>query len=834
MLPENASIEIEPERAQRILRKLLGKLGDLEAEAMLRPSLYREKRAESAGTDGKSRGPGRVGVHQLQSVDKRSASGRVPPAHPFEHLLLQRAHRKPQYTYKRKRGYASGNSSDDSSESAWLPQPRSRGMSPLTRSPSLGSLSDTGMSSGSQDPALWLTTPRKKVQRRLSGGAGPGSLRRSLSATPEPPSFSTRVEMLGARALPAPANGQKAKHLFNHLVQLGQSLWLGQPIMPSKKARVLPLRIVAAFRTGQAIACSEGSNDVDYLDEIYSAIPPYLVRFVLWQHVVALCFLRAPAYADAVSSALWQVGAFFQQEYLIDSRLAALDSLGALLRPDNIAPLHLRAIDIGAESRFVTSLLRCISAKRAKSISSNGMCTCGDSLWLQFVSADAIQDADLGHVSTSDEERGAAGALSGNAGKYSLSRFAKWVARISSPIESTRMLAVALDDALEFVAHQLTEPCCAAVADTSPVGSTDAMRSRFNLALESLKALCSIIYTKLGCSAATVGGDGIPKELLRCINLLDSLVHLVKREIDRRSARCSPPHQTKSAHLSQHDDSGASQRRLPVVDAAVPLSCLHELHQMCRLYQTGLALLSLVRLKHGRRPAAPLVRMAKRLLQWLPATRTAFDGGIDDGAGAISSRSALAARFDALMEQSAMQPAVPPIDDRIWTALVLPLAAAGTSPMVFLDLAQMVADDLGKVRIASSIVQLASSRFDAIWSHHAECCAWQAGWSSAQSHREDGSVQVPASPASPADAANAELKEQTLRRLGDLAARLMQGSATKSKSGPADSTIKAHSTKDHRCAHATTAGANSAAAVAEDDELGLLLSRSRRRARSSK
>ncbi|KAJ2819261.1 hypothetical protein GGI24_004842, partial [Coemansia furcata] len=135
MQPEDLLLELEPGRVRRILRKLLGKLGDLEEEVALRPSIYGSKTRRDGETQG---------------------TGRIPPAHPFETQLLHNARRQPRYTYKRRRCTSSGNSSEGNDDvTAGAPvRTRASGAAPLSRSASMGSLSDSDMSSSGQDPAL--------------------------------------------------------------------------------------------------------------------------------------------------------------------------------------------------------------------------------------------------------------------------------------------------------------------------------------------------------------------------------------------------------------------------------------------------------------------------------------------------------------------------------------------------------------------------------------------------------------------------------------------------------------------------------------------------------
>ncbi|KAJ1747056.1 hypothetical protein LPJ55_004286, partial [Coemansia sp. RSA 990] len=247
MLPENVSAAIEPVRACRLLRKLLDKVAELEdtaapddpkAVAILR----RQNRTYSRPTTPRT---------------KRVSHMIPPPAHPFNHLLAKQSMRQPRYTYKRRRCPASGSDSETP---------------PMLRSPSLESLSD---SETCMDPALWLTTPRKRQRRGSS--ASTRSLGSDGSMETRSRSFTSRLETLVVPASSSATSRFKSMHLLSHLVSLGETLWLGGVSEdPARQMRLLPLKVISAFRLGEAIACSDGSDDLEYVNEMYCSLPPFL------------------------------------------------------------------------------------------------------------------------------------------------------------------------------------------------------------------------------------------------------------------------------------------------------------------------------------------------------------------------------------------------------------------------------------------------------------------------------------------------------------------------------------------------------------------------------
>ncbi|KAJ1740609.1 hypothetical protein LPJ68_003591, partial [Coemansia sp. RSA 1086] len=247
MLPENVSAAIEPVRACRLLRKLLDKVAELEdtaapddpkAVAILR----RQNRTYSRPTTPRT---------------KRVSHMIPPPAHPFNHLLVKQSMRQPRYTYKRRRCPASGSDSETP---------------PMLRSPSLESLSD---SETCMDPALWLTTPRKRQRRGSS--ASTRSLGSDGSMETRSRSFTSRLETLVVPASSPATSRFKSMHLLSHLVSLGETLWLGGVSEdPARQMRLLPLKVISAFRLGEAIACSDGSDDLEYVNEMYCSLPPFL------------------------------------------------------------------------------------------------------------------------------------------------------------------------------------------------------------------------------------------------------------------------------------------------------------------------------------------------------------------------------------------------------------------------------------------------------------------------------------------------------------------------------------------------------------------------------
>ncbi|KAJ2813638.1 hypothetical protein H4S07_000528 [Coemansia furcata] len=686
MQPEDLSLELEPGRVRRILRKLLGKLGDLEEEVALRPSVYGSKTRR----DGEAQG-----------------TGRIPPAHPFETQLLQNARRQPRYTYKRRRCTSSGNSSEGNDDvTAGAPvRTRGSGAAPLSRSASMGSLSDSDMSSSGQDPALWLTTPRKRLKRRpAAAGIEAAGLVRASSAGAQEQSFAARLETLIVRSEPRAVNTYKAKCLVTHMTHLGEMLWLGSPVSSTGQVvRALPLKVLAAFKLGEAIAHTADFSDLDYLDEMYSSIPTFLARFVLWQHATTLCYLRAPAYADALSEALWQVGAFSQQEWLINARMEDLQPVAALLKPENVAPLHLRAIDIGTESRFVDRMLIRLAAMR-RGGDADGVVV-ANSLWLQFVSAGTVPNIS---AASNDEDQGVRGLrrmYSNNPGparidsdKVVASRYAKWVARISDPVQSVRILAAALEDALDFALG------CAAGRGGNRLNDSEATDMYVSMAAQAAKTACSIIYTRLGGAATEVfagSGNVAIDKVRRCIDLLAQLSGVYSDQT-MPSARVSGDAGTQTG--------------------------MGEVSVVC---QTGLVLLTLRQLR-SEQPS--LMGMAKRLLKRICENRQVTPLKDADGTF-LSRRKVIAARFDVLLEANLNLSHFRvelPLESKLFEAAVQPLAVAGASPEALLDISRLVATDLGRPGMARAMASAVLARFDAIWAHHHECREWQKGWSQLQ------------------------------------------------------------------------------------------------------
>ncbi|KAJ2551509.1 hypothetical protein EV175_003664, partial [Coemansia sp. RSA 1933] len=505
MYPEEQPLVLEPGRIHRILRKLLGKVSDLEEEVLLRPSVYRNNAVFSR--DPRTDGSGEFAESLRSSCGAHYCNkARMPPAHPFQHLIARGARRAPRYTYRRSRMTSLSESEyTDIEDGNVLSAGTKRGRpKALSRSSSVGALSDdTQSQSSSQDPALWLTTPRKRLRRRASEtGSGCDSSDKGRPGM-QPQSFGSRLEKMITSPGTSCANTYKARSLHSHLVGLGELLWLGGPSSSERCAvRVLPLTVLAGFRLGEAVAASDGCSDLEYLDEVYGAMPVFLVRFALWQHIVTLCYLRIPAYADTLSEALWDVGAFHQQQWLIGARLADLDTVGALLKPACVVPLHLRAADIGAEQWFVDALLERLSPRGLMA-----SCEAADAamrvkrahaLWREFVLPGALP-SDAGNKANSPRVNGSAiGAMP--------SRFSKWVARISNSAQSVRLLAAALEQALLFLAD--IGRSSASLEDTVSLASIDHFSGiSCYEAVEAVRAIASLIYTKLGYLDSPLAGS---------------------------------------------------------------------------------------------------------------------------------------------------------------------------------------------------------------------------------------------------------------------------------------------------------------------------------------
>ncbi|KAJ2664157.1 hypothetical protein IWW48_000926 [Coemansia sp. RSA 1200] len=747
MHPEEKSFVLEPGRIRRVLRKLLAKVTDLEEEIMLRPSVYRNNDVFSGTTTASqysNRGNGNrrniisneiasncghtssydIDCHR-RPVDK-GRERNIPPAHPFQHLLAKGVRRTPKYTYKRTRKapLSEAECTDTEDDDSLVGTKRSR-TKKISRSSSLGALSDSdNMSQSSQDPALWLTTPRKRLRRRASATMGAGDTEKTRMGM-QPQSFSSRLEKIITNPGSACANTYKARSLHSHLVSLGELLWLGCPSSGEGcTMRVLPLKVQAAFRLGEAVALSNGCCDLDYLDELYDSMPIFLVRFALWQHIVTLCYMRIPAYADTLSEALWDVGAFYQQMWLVGTRLADLDMVGALLKPGCIVPLHLRAVDMGAEPWFVTKLLGyLLSRNMAKAKETENIAVCAkkdNTLWREFVLPSIAGCGDSGDAIFSYSR------VHGTASGVVPSRFSKWVARISNPTQSVRLLAAALEQALLFLVA-LGETSFKD-NDTSAIVAADRVTLLYVdrtmgipcfEAVETVKAISSIIYTKLGSlDAAFSGSDSITVTqcLQRCVLLLDKI-----------TAICNAGQQRFSAD---------------VVEA-------------CATCQTGLVLIALRQLG-ACRSEQPLCSFGCMTQMWgwvVCASKKLFQRTVDNRApgfdlenidrnnnnGLVASkRSMLVAQFDSVLDSSngssnsTGRKCAVMCERRYLDMALQHLVLAGASPWLFYDSARLVAYDLKRPKTGKSIVAQALARFDSIWDQHRECRDWQQNWTQLQ------------------------------------------------------------------------------------------------------
>ncbi|PIA13961.1 hypothetical protein COEREDRAFT_89174 [Coemansia reversa NRRL 1564] len=771
MLPEAADVAVTPAHARRLLRKLLTKIADLEEHDVSSPLLHNcVSQPPCQGDSDRKRLVQRSASHR--NDNGRACTSSIPPAHPFKHLMLKPPQRQPRYTYKRRKCYSSDNTSDFSDADSRAPV--------LSQSSNVSSLSDGEASLAGYNPARWLTTPRKRHRRRISvSTAAVGTLGTSATAMEtRSQSFSSRLETLIVHAKPASTNRFKAMYLLSHMVGLGEALWLGGAANSSAtSARVLPLKVTAAFRLGESIARSDSCYDLDYVDQIYDAIPPFLVRFVLWQHAVSLCYLRIPAYAETLSEALWQVGAFAQQQWLIDSRLTDLDLHGDLLRPAFIAPLHLRAVDIGLAPRFISNMLQRLAT-------ADTMHPTHNALWRQFVPEGIpmpTSDAYIGgnrEYNSSDNTRLIEQCVSNRTVKEcsSLSRYSKWVARISNSAQCVRVLSAALEQTLLFVIRHNSKPAYNLTA-VSPIEICKGGGFAWHAAVaEAIRSICSIIYTKLGDTERMSASDHreIIDSLQRCLLLFADLTD-----------------------ISMQNSSGNA-------GAAAGLTIQQELTDLCVQCQAQISLLVLRQYRsQGSIQSSTsigdpqLVEMAQRLLDRLcNVQRLRSKENIREAC--TNRRKALVARFDRMVEkaQGKQSDSASPFTSRVLEGIFLPLATAGASPALLSDIALVVAEDLARCKVARAILRLALARFDTIWDRHLECSAWQQGWSQLQT-----ACHTPAVPESkPEDGMQANIArrklEQQLTELDQL-----------------------------RTSRTNTKRLKSATIV--EDELGLLLSRAR-------
>ncbi|KAJ1827588.1 hypothetical protein LPJ56_001590 [Coemansia sp. RSA 2599] len=794
----------------------------------------------------------------------------MPPADPFEHLrCLPKVHKKPRYTYRRRSGNRScesGNSSDGSDYSAISIGSKRKasvdrgcsrsGSRQLTRSASLGSISDSE-AAARQDPALWLTTPRKRPRHRMppSGpAAASATTAKALLHESQNRPFSQRLERLISKRPMQPVNAGKARGLQSLMVHLGETLWLGRLSTPQDagaSARILPLKVYSAFQLGEAIACSDGSDDLDYIDEIYSAIPPFITRFVLWQHAVALCYLRTPAYADVLAESLWQVGAFKQQEWLIGARLAGIGTFADLVNPANVAPLHLRAIDIGSESRFMQAMLGRLTEERRKlAADSADMYTLATgSLWYQFVpaadvsagikrpasSVDISSGGESGDETSGSCKRERAPMRSHHMDAVVPSRYAKWVARIGDVKHGALMLAEALDQALCFVTRGI---------DGAGNVDTEDMAALLYLAVDGARCICSLLLTKLSCAASDT-------RLLR--QSLDMVVSGgVWRSINVLAAFAG--NASDKASVPARADAWADVRQ--------------EAHAVCNTYRLGLALLALRHLRictsgvadnelcwQVSRAKTELTRLSRAELRRIcDAAKRALE---QDLAGGRSRRSMLAAHFTSLIASAfsatARQQPDSPLGSLVLDSAVMPLAVAGASPGLFLEMARLVGETLRCSKVAMAIVDLVVPRFDAIWDHHDECRSWQMDWTRLQMAWGTGAdVARQADEAADASSGSGSgscesagndsfcgderSRARVLQQLVDLADELERrrlqrtgaSAAAQPSSRAAKTGMGAWASSGSACAPA----AKASVAKVKEDELGLVFLGNRRRSRT--
>ncbi|KAJ2740781.1 hypothetical protein GGI20_005620 [Coemansia sp. BCRC 34301] len=534
--------------------------------------------------------------------------------------------------------------------------------------------------------------------------------------------------------------------------------------------------------------------DLGYLDEIYSSIPAFQTRFVLWQHAVTLCYLRAPAYVEALSGALWQVGAFSQQEWLIYAQVGDLQPATELFKSENIGALHLRAIYLGAESRFVNRLLQRLGENQRDFLGADGEAVTNSS-WLQFVSAGTVPNISA----TCDGDKQGVNSLRRlysfdpelvrtDAGRVVASQYAKWVARMGDPVQSVRILAAALEEALQFIL------CCAAGYGGNMQRDSEASDVYVSMAAQAVKTTCSIIYTKLGgvaTEAFTGYGDVAIDKVRQCIGLF--------------------------AKISGVYSDRAVQGARVTGDAGIQ----SEVGQVSVACQTGLVLLTLRQLGTEQ---DSLVSMAKRLLKRICEKRHAAPQKDVDGS-LLSRRKAIAARFDVLLEASLGLLYCGhelTLEGRVFGAVIQPLAVAGTLPEALLDISRLVATDLGRPSVARAMASAVLARLDAIWARHHECREWQKEWSRLQAGN-DSDIECGAVSIADSDArVDAEvLAKCTLQQQLESLIRIP------------DQRPKCPPTNAGRGGKAMSGVARKVRNDIVEDELGLLLARGRSRARHS-
>ncbi|KAJ2495643.1 hypothetical protein GGI11_008367 [Coemansia sp. RSA 2049] len=218
-------------------------------------------------------------------------------------------------------------------------------------------------------------------------------------------------------------------------------------------------------------------------------------------------------------------------------------------------------------------------------------------------------------------------------------------------------------------------------------------------AVETVKAISSIIYTKLGSlDAAFSGSDSITRFSAdvaeTCATCQTGLVLIALRQL------------------------GACKSEQPLCS----FSCMTQMWDW-------------------------VVCASKKLFQRTADSRAA-DCGLENvdrnnnNGLAVSKRSMLVAQFDSVLDSSNVnsnsigRKCAAMCERRYLDMALQHLVLAGASPWLFYDTARLVAHDLKRPKTGKSIVAQALARFDSIWDQHRECRDWQQNWAQLQSAAE--------------------------------------------------------------------------------------------------
>ncbi|KAJ1914527.1 hypothetical protein H4219_004747 [Mycoemilia scoparia] len=431
---ETKETQLENDRICHILRLVQSKLKHFKREVTVAPSLFMSPAALKPSTSNIGAKKPASAESSLRHNTKAAALfDDIASASPGRFIRRRKRLRgsQPKYTYKLQRFGSTSSTNelsfdDDNSDESYKPN----------SSPSHSDSEDTA-----NEPSSWLRTPHNKqnAKNKAIMAEIQSPIRREARSLCD-----TLKDAMAKLWAPASPNGVLCPR-SSHSSLLTKPK---QKVYTQKGNRCLPLKVLAAFKVGELLATDEEMSEVDNLIDFFNSIPADLRRFVLLQQIIFKCIYELPT-RDCFKGVLAALETpalsppFYQISWVTRATLFTNTSENLILSPHHLMCYYSRAIQAGTEIQFIDALyqrtlMSMLDPKKS-------------SVYTPFATRLLTM-----YLPISDVFGDTFGVSNNSCQKYHISQYARWVARLNSPVCSTIMLSLALECTVDKLMQRVT------------------------------------------------------------------------------------------------------------------------------------------------------------------------------------------------------------------------------------------------------------------------------------------------------------------------------------------------------------------------------------------